>query len=81
MKAGDTIRDGPARQFVQDKAANYVLVAGGLAYLRSYMRQHIARRRRQVSSAVFGYRNVRFGDEYAGKYADKVYSIDEAKAT
>ncbi len=46
---------------------------------RSCMRQHIAGVEGAVSTAVFGYRNVRFGDEYAGKYADKVYSIDERR--
>ena len=28
---------------------------------------------------MFGYRNVHFGDEYVGKYANKVYSIDESE--
>ena len=29
--------------------------------------------------AVVGYRNVRFGDGYVGRYADKTYSIDESE--
>ena len=41
--------------------------------------QHIAGVEGAVSTAVFGYRNVHFGDEYVGKYADKVYSIDESE--
>ena len=32
-----------------------------------------------TSTAVFGYRNVHFGDEYVGRYADSVYSIDESE--
>ena len=28
---------------------------------------------------MFGYRNVRFGDGYVGRYADKTYSIDSSK--
>ena len=51
-----------------------------LACLRSCMRHSISPASKgAVSTAVFGYRNVRFGDEYAGKYADKVYSIDESE--
>lgn len=37
--------------------------------------QHIAGVEGAASTAVFGYRNVHFGDEYVGKYVDKVYSI------
>ena len=60
--------------------ANYVLVAGGLGVpplVRAA--QAIAESEGSTSTAVFGYRNVRFGDEYVGRYADKTYSIDESE--
>ena len=82
LKAGDTIRVmGPlGNSFKTKEPANYVLVAGGLGVPPLvHAAQHIAGVEGAVSTAVFGYRNVRFGDEYAGKYADKVYSIDESE--
>ena len=41
--------------------------------------QAIAESEGSTSTAVFGYRNVRFGDGYVGRYADKTYSIDESE--
>lgn len=82
LHAGDTIRVmGPlGNSFGTKQAANYVLVAGGLGVpplVRAA--QYIAGLEHASSTAVFGYRNVRFGDEYVGRYADKVYSIDESE--
>ena len=72
---------GPlGNSFKTKEPANYVLVAGGLGVPPLvHAAQHIAGVEGAVSTAVFGYRNVHFGDEYAGKYADKVYSIDESE--
>ena len=82
LSTGDTIRVmGPlGNSFDTKRTANYVLVAGGLGVpplVRAA--QHIAGLEHATSTAVFGYRNVRFGDEYVGRYADKVYSIDESE--
>ena len=82
LKPGDTIRVmGPlGNSFKTKEPANYVLVAGGLGVPPLvHAAQHIAGVEGAVSTAVFGYRNVHFGDEYVGKYADKVYSIDESE--
>ena len=82
LKPGDTIRVmGPlGNAFKTKEPANYVLVAGGLGVPPLvHAAQHIAGVEGAVSTAVFGYRNVHFGDEYVGKYADKVYSIDESE--
>ena len=57
-----------------------MLVAGGLGVpplVRAA--QAIAESEGSTSTAVFGYRNVRFGDGYVGRYADKTYSIDESE--
>ena len=80
LRAGDTIRVmGPlGNSFNTKENANYVLVAGGLGVpplVRAA--QAIAESEGSTSTAVFGYRNVRFGDGYVGRYADKTYSIDE----
>ena len=57
-----------------------MLVAGGLGVPPLVCAaQHIAGVEGAASTAVFGYRNVHFGDEYVDKYADKVYSIDESE--
>ena len=73
--------DGSSRQLLQHQEnANYVLVAGGLGVpplVRAA--QAIAESEGSTSTAVFGYRNVRFGDGYVGRYADKTYSIDESE--
>ena len=82
LKPGDTIRVmGPLGNSFKTKGpANYVLVAGGLGVPPLvHAAQYIAGVEGAVSTAVFGYRNVHFGDEYVGKYADKVYSIDESE--
>lgn len=82
LKPGDTIRVmGPlGNSFKTKEPANYVLVAGGLGVPPLvHAAQHIAGVEGAVSTAVFGYRNVHFGDEYVSKYADKVYSIDESE--
>ena len=72
---------GPlGNSFNTKENANYVLVAGGLGVpplVRAA--QAIAESEESTSTAVFGYRNVRFGDEYVGRYADKTYSIDESE--
>lgn len=72
---------GPlGNSFNTKENANYVLVAGGLGVpplVRAA--QAIAESEGSTSTAVFGYRNVRFGDEYVGRYADKTYSIDESE--
>lgn len=82
LRAGDTIRVmGPlGNSFNTKENANYVLVAGGLGVpplVRAA--QAIAESEGSTSTAVFGYRNVRFGDGYVGRYADKTYSIDESE--
>lgn len=82
LKPGDTIRVmGPlGNSFKTKEPANYVLVAGGLGVPPLVCAaQHIAGVEGAASTAVFGYRNVHFGDEYVGKYVDKVYSIDESE--
>ena len=72
---------GPlGNSFNTKENANYVLVAGGLGVpplVRAA--QAIAESEGSTSTAVFGYRNVRFGDGYVGRYADKTYSIDESE--
>lgn len=82
LRAGDAVRVmGPLGNSFDTRApANYVLVAGGLGVpplVRAA--QHIAGLEHSTSTAVFGYRNVHFGDEYVGRYADKVVSIDESE--
>ena len=83
LKPGDTIRVmGPlGNSFKTKEPANYVLVAGGLGVpplVRAA--QCIADAGNNAkSTAVFGYRNMHFGDDYVGRYADKVYSIDESE--
>ena len=82
LQAGDAVRVmGPlGNSFKTKEPANYVLVAGGLGVpplVRAA--QAIAGMQGATSTAVFGYRNVHFGDEYVGRYADSVYSIDESE--
>ncbi len=82
LRPGDGIRVlGPlGNSFDISEKANYVLVAGGLGVpplVRAA--QAIADSQESASTAVFGYRNVRFGDEYVGRYADRTYSIDESE--
>jgi dihydroorotate dehydrogenase electron transfer subunit len=82
LQAGDTVCVmGPlGNSFNTKEPANYVLVAGGLGVpplVRAA--QAIAGTPGATSTAVFGYRNVHFGDEYVGRYADSVYSIDESE--
>lgn len=82
LRPGDSIRVlGPlGNSFNITEKANYVLVAGGLGVPPLVCAaQAVADSQESTSTAVFGYRNVRFGDEYVGKYADKVYSIDETE--
>lgn len=82
LQTGDTVRVmGPlGNSFNTKEPANYVLVAGGLGVpplVRAA--QAIAGTPGATSTAVFGYRNVHFGDEYVDRYADSVYSIDESE--
>ena len=66
LKPGDTIRVmGPlGNSFKTKEPANYVLVAGGLGVPPLVCAaQHIAGVEGAASTAVFGYRNVHFGDE------------------
>lgn len=82
LRAGDRIDVmGPlGRSFNMKQDANYVLVAGGLGVPPLvYAAQHIAGLEGSRTTAVFGYRNVHFGDEYVARYADVVHSIDESE--
>ncbi len=82
LRAGDTIRVmGSSRQLLQHQGERE-LRAGGRRSRRAAAGARRAGHRRiggSTSTAVFGYRNVRFGDGYVGRYADKTYSIDESE--
>ena len=82
LQAGDAVRvRGPlGNSFKTKEPANYVLVAGGLGVpplVRAA--QAIAGMQGATSTAVFGYRNDHFAEEYVSRYADWSWSIDDAE--
>lgn len=82
MRAGDSVDVlGPlGKPFDIEKAAHYVLVGGGLGIPPLIeAAQAVSQGDASKTTAVFGYRNVHFGDEFVAQYADAVYSIDETE--
>ncbi|MCH9277046.1 dihydroorotate dehydrogenase electron transfer subunit [Bifidobacterium amazonense] len=82
LAAGDTIDVlGPlGRPFNTKTAAHYILVGGGLGvppliYTAQYLQSNADAR----TTAVFGYRNDHFADQYVSRYADATVSIDESE--
>lgn len=80
-QAGDTVDVlGPlGRPFNTKAPAHYLLVAGGLGVpplVRAA--QHLAADEQTTTTAVVGYRDVRFADDVFARYADHTVSIDNA---
>ena len=72
---------GPlGRGFNLKEDANYILVGGGLGVPPLiYAAQRLAEHDASFSTAVFGYRNDHFAEEYVSRYADWSWSIDDAE--
>lgn len=72
---------GPlGRGFNIKQDANYILVAGGLGVPPLILTaQKLAAAAGSRATAVFGYRNDHFGEEFVSRYTDRSYSIDEAE--
>ena len=72
---------GPlGRGFNLKEDANYILVGGGLGVPPLiYAAQKLAEHDASFATAVFGYRNDHFAEEYVSRYADWSWSIDDAE--
>lgn len=82
LQAGDTVDVlGPlGRGFNLKEDANYILVGGGLGVPPLiYAAQKLAEHDASFATAVFGYRNDHFAEEYVSRYADWSWSIDDAE--
>ena len=82
LHAGDRIDVlGPlGRGFNLKEDANYILVGGGLGVPPLiYAAQKLAEHDASFATAVFGYRNDHFAEEYVSRYADWSWSIDDAE--
>ena len=82
LQAGDTVDVlGPlGRGFNLKEDANYILVGGGLGVPPLiYAAQRLAEHDASFATAVFGYRNDHFAEEYVSRYADWSWSIDDAE--
>ncbi|WP_291527425.1 dihydroorotate dehydrogenase electron transfer subunit [Bifidobacterium sp. UBA744] len=82
MRVGDTLDVlGPlGRPFKVKEAGHYVLVGGGLGVPPLiYAAQCLSGRDDATTTAVFGYRNDHFADDYVSRYADATLSIDESR--
>ena len=82
LQDGDTVDVlGPlGRGFNLKKDANYILVGGGLGVPPLiYAAQKLAEHDASFATAVFGYRNDHFAEEYVSRYADWSWSIDDAE--
>ncbi len=82
LHAGDRIDVlGPlGRGFNLKEDANYILVGGGLGVPPLiYAAQRLAEHDASFATAVFGYRNDHFAEEYVSRYADWSWSIDDAE--
>lgn len=78
--AGDTVDVlGPlGRPFNTKSAAHYLLVGGGLGVPPLiYTAQKLLSDTQSHVTAVFGYRNDHFADQYVSRYANETISIDE----
>ena len=81
-QGGDTVDVlGPlGRGFNLKEDANYILVGGGLGVPPLiYAAQKLAEHDASFATAVFGYRNDHFAEEYVSRYADWSWSIDDAE--
>ena len=68
------------RGFNLKEDANYILVGGGLGVPPLiYAAQKLAEHDASFATAVFGYRNDHFAEEYVSRYADWSWSIDDAE--
>lgn len=82
LQAGDTVDVlGPlGRGFNLKEDANYILVGGGLGVPPLiHAAQKLAEHDASFATAVFGYRNDHFAEEYVSRYADWSWSIDDAE--
>lgn len=82
LQDGDTVDVlGPlGRGFNLKEDANYILVGGGLGVPPLiYAAQKLAEHDASFATAVFGYRNDHFAEEYVSRYADWSWSIDDAE--
>ena len=82
LQAGDTVDVlGPLGcGFNLKEDANYILVGGGLGVPPLiYAAQKLAEHDASFATAVFGYRNDHFAEEYVSRYADWSWSIDDAE--
>ncbi|RSX56005.1 2-polyprenylphenol hydroxylase [Bifidobacterium dolichotidis] len=82
LQPGDTVDVlGPlGRPFNLEQSGHYVLVGGGLGVPPLIKAaQDLSRRADVQCTAVFGYRDDHFADEYVKRYADFAFSIDESE--
>ena len=82
LEAGDSVDVlGPlGRGFDLKQDANYILVGGGLGVPPLiYAAQKLAENDASFATAVFGYRDEHFAEEYVSRYADWSWSIDNAE--
>ena len=84
LQAGDTVQEQNGcplgRGFNLKEDANYILVGGGLGVPPLiYAAQKLAEHDASFATAVFGYRNDHFAEEYVSRYADWSWSIDDRK--
>lgn len=72
---------GPlGRGFNLKQDANYILVGGGLGVPPLiFAAQQLTHVDESFATAVFGYRNTHFADDYVSRYADWTWSIDESE--
>ena len=82
LEAGDYVDVlGPlGRGFNLKQDANYILVGGGLGVPPLiYAAQKLTEVDNSFATAVFGYRNEHFAEDYVSRYADWSWSIDESE--
>jgi dihydroorotate dehydrogenase electron transfer subunit len=82
LEAGDSVDVlGPLGQgFDLSQNANYILVGGGLGVPPLiYAAQQLTTVDESFATAVFGYRNEHFAEEYVSRHADWSWSIDEGE--